>query len=391
MPHDPHRVYAIGGSMGGAFAFFLAWHHPDRIAGALAIIPKICLGYRPDVYVGLRESLDRMWGSPDLDLPSTTGARVFQWMDGREQARISRHRGSAPILGFCGIYDTSVGWGEKVAYFQALEAYNAGGAWFWDERDHYAPLDQAMWAPMTTGRALYKYRSDQSYPAFSHCSTDDDPGNGDPATADPIGQINGSVDWDENSIEDGYLNWAITLSTRALVTKEGIIGAPAALTVDVTPRRVQHFILAQQVPYRYEVSRPSDGALLQSGTISADQDAVLTIPQVRVLETGVRVSLFPISIAGVRPEQSARHQPHLALSRNPVQEEASLTVEWPAEGDGVVELFDTQGRRVRTEFEGSAKGITERTFRTRGLAPGLYVLSARQGSARSTRRVTVVR
>src|ERR1041385_1309373 len=34
MPHDPNRVYAMGVSMGGSFAFFLAWHHPDLIAGA---------------------------------------------------------------------------------------------------------------------------------------------------------------------------------------------------------------------------------------------------------------------------------------------------------------------------------------------------------------------
>ena len=95
MPYDPNRVYAMGVSMGGSFAFFLAWHHPDVIAGALSVVPKICLGYRPDVYLGLRESLDRMWGSPDIDLPTTVGERVFQWMDGREQARIERHRGSA--------------------------------------------------------------------------------------------------------------------------------------------------------------------------------------------------------------------------------------------------------------------------------------------------------
>ena len=390
MPHDKNRVYAMGGSMGGSFAFFLAWHHPDRIAGALAIIPKLCLGYRPDVFVGLRESLDRMWGSPDLDLPSTAGPRTFEWMDGREQARIERHVGSAPLVGFCGINDTSVGWAEKVAYFQALEAYSAGGAWFWDERDHYAPLDQAMWAPMTTGRLLYKFRTDQSYPAFAHCSADNNPGNGDPTTADPIGQINATADWDETSIADDQLRWEITLRTRALTTQEGIIGAPEALTVDVTPRRLQRFIVAQSVSYQYEVRQVTDGAVVQSGTATPDQDAVLTIPQVRVVNAGVRLSVFPTSIAGVQPGASARHVPHLAMSRNPVQDRASLTIEWPGEGDGVVELYDPQGRRVRTEFHGAATGITERTFLAAGLAPGLYVLEARQGSARSTRRVTVI-
>ena len=390
MPYDPHRIYALGGSMGGSFAFFLAWHHPELVAGSLAVIPKLCFGYRPDSYVTLRESLDRMWGSPDLDLPTTAGERVYQWMDGREQARIHRHRGSAPILGTCGTADNVVGWGEKVAYFRTLEALNAGGVWFWDGSTHYTPIEQSTWAPVTTGRMLYKYRNDQSYPAFAHCSTDDSFGNGDPATATPIGQINGTVDWDEYSLQEGYLNWEVTLRTRALITTDGIIAAPPSLTVDVTPRRLQHLVVAQFVPYRYEVRRLSDGVVIQSGLATPDEDAVLTIPQVQVLAAGVRLSVVPSTLTGVTPQVSARNQPHLAISRNPVQDKASLTIDWPGEGDGVVELFDTQGRRVRTEFHGAVKGVTERTFRATDLASGLYVLSARQGSAKAMRRVTVV-
>ena len=390
MPHDPNRVYAMGVSMGGSFAFFLAWHHPDRIAGALAVIPKICLGYRPDVYPGLRESLDRMWGSPDIDLPTTVGERVFQWMDGREQARIERHRGAAPLVAFCGLNDNVTGWSEKVAYFQAMQSQNAGGEWFWDERDHYTAHDQTEWFPMMGSRQLYKYRSDRSYPAFTNCSSNSNFGNGDPATADPIGNINGSVDWDENTVDEMWLRWNVTVRTRSLITADGLIGAPESLVVDVTPRRLQRFIVAERVAYRFEVRRLADGVLTQSGLVTPDGDAVLTIPRVKVFNSGVRLSLFPNSTAGVTPEAAAGRRPFVALSRNPVQGKASLTIEWPGEGDGLVELFDMQGRRVRTEFQGLAKGITERTFRTDGLAPGLYLVSARQGASTSIRRVTVL-
>ena len=390
IPHDPNRVYAMGVSMGGSFAFFMGWHHPDRIAGTLSVLPKVCMGYRPDVYPSLRESLDRMWGSPDIDLPSTAGARVFQWMDGREQARIERHRGSAPMVAFCGINDNVVGWSEKVAYFQSMQANNAGGTWFWDERDHFTAHDQTEWYPMMAGRLLYKYRVDQSYPAFTNCSTNSNFGTGDPTTADPIGQINGLVDWDETATTDSQLRWEVTLRTRSVATLDGIIGAPASLAVDVTPRRLQSFIVAQQVLYRFEVRRQSDGVLIQSGTATPDQDAVLTLPQVTVLDGGVKLAVFPSTTAGVHPGASARLVPHLAMSRNPVQDKASLTIEWPGEGDAVVELYDMQGRRVRTEFSGTAQGLTERTFRTTGLAPGLYVLSAQQGTAKAVRRVTVI-
>jgi hypothetical protein len=391
MPHDPTRVYAMGASMGGSFAFFLAWHHPDLIAGALSVIPKICLGYRPDVFPGLRESLDRMWGSPDIDLPTTVGERVFQWMDGREQARIERHRGSAPVIAFCGLNDDVTGWSEKVAYFQAMRTHNAGGQWFWDERDHYQPMSQTAWYPMMVARQLYKFRSDRSYPAFTNCSSDGNFGNGDPATADPIGNINGSVDWDENTLSELSLRWDVTLRTRGLTTQDGVIGAPESLVVDVTPRRLQRFIVAEQVAYHFEVRRLSDGAIVQAGVATPDGDAVLTIPQIKVFNSGVRLSVFPTSTAGVSPQVAATHRPYVTLSRNPVQGKASLTVEWPGTGDASVELFDMQGRRVRTEFHGVAQGIIERTFRTEGLAPGVYLVSARQGTSSTVHRVTVLR
>jgi dienelactone hydrolase len=391
MPHDPDRVYAMGASMGGSFAFFLAWHHPDRIAGSLAVIPKLCLAYRPDVYPALRESLDRMWGSPDLDLPSTVGLRVFQWMDGREQARIHRRRGSAPIVGFCGLNDGVVGWAEKVAYFEAMERERSGGTWFWDERRHFSPHEESAWFPMMGATQLYKFRRNQSYPAFSDASSNDHYGDGDPATADPIGSINGALDWDPASITDEPLRWEIVLQTRGLTTQDGVLGAPDVVDVDVTPRRLQQFIVAQRVDYRWEVRRLSDGDVLQSGIATPDEDAILTLPRVQVRHEGVRLTVAPTSVAGVTPDLDARRQPHLALSQNPVRGRASLTVQWPTEGDGRVELYDMQGRLVRTEFQGAvAERLTERTFRTEGLAPGLYVLSARQGAARSTRRVTVL-
>ncbi|MEQ1832211.1 MAG: alpha/beta hydrolase-fold protein [Candidatus Eisenbacteria bacterium] len=390
MPHDPQRVYAMGVSMGGSFAFFLAWHHPDRIAGALSVIPKICLAYRPDVFPELRTSLDRLWGSPDLDLPTTAGERVFQWMDGREQARIERHRGSAPIVGFAGLNDNVVGWGEKVAYFESMEANRAGGSWFWDQRGHYTPHEQTEWFPMMATRQLYKYRIDRSYPAFSNCSTNSDPGTGDPVTADPIGNINGAVDWIEDSVGDEWLRWDISLRTRPLVTQDGVLGAPESLLVDVTPRRLQRFLVAERVAYLYEVRRTSDEALVQSGIVTPDNDAVITVPQVKVFAQGTRLTLMPTTTTGVDPSTAGLRRPHLSLSRNPVQGKASLVIAWPGEGDASVDLFDMQGRVVRHEFAGVARGHLERTFRTDGLAPGVYMITARQGSTRSTKRVTVL-
>src|SRR4029077_12156652 len=214
-----------------------------------------------------------------------------------------------------------------------MQAQNAGGTWYWDDRGHYTPQDQTEWFPMMAAKQLYKYRIDQSYPAFSNCSTNSRIGTGDPATADPIGQINALVDWDEKTSVDSQLRWEVTLTTRGATTRDGVIGAPAALDVDVTPRRLQTFIVALNVSYRFEVRRSSDGTLLQSGVASPDPDAVLTLPQIHVVAGGVRLAVFPSNAtAGVLPGAQAVRVPHLAMSRNPVSDKASLTIEWPGQG-----------------------------------------------------------
>ena len=92
---------------------------------------------------------------------------------------------------------------------------------------------------MTSGQQLYKYRSDQSYPAFAHCSSDANFGTGDPATADTVGQLNAMVDYDETTLADNFLDWSVTLRTRSVSTQTTTFPAPASLTVDVSPRRVQ--------------------------------------------------------------------------------------------------------------------------------------------------------
>ena len=107
------------------------------------------------------------------------------------------------------------------------------------------------------------------------------------------------------------------------------------------------FIVARFVPYRYEVRRVADGQLVQSGQATPDEDAVITIPQVQVSDGGVRLLIVPTTVTGVTPDQAARRQPHLAMSRNPVQEKASLTIEWPGEGDGTVTRFVQAPRDLR--------------------------------------------
>lgn len=83
--------------------------------------------------------------------------------------------------------------------------------------------------------------------------------------------------------------------------------------------------------------------------------------------------------------------PRVALSANPVRTGSRLQIEWPGEGPASIDLLDLAGRRVRSLYDAPARGATSLTLDASGLAPGVYMVQARQGGTRNSARVVVVR
>lgn len=388
--HDQKRVYAMGGSMGGSFASFLAWHHPDRIAAAMAFVPKVCFGFTPDSYPNLRVSFDRLWGTLNTNLPTTNGFGIFDWMDGRFMARELYRRGASPVMGFVGRNDVVVGWPEKVAFFQAMNQNRMGGTWYWDARSHYDGSNTADWWPVQRDwQQLYRYSLDKSYPALSNCTANQDPGDGTTATGDATGSVNGAILWDDDVLDEPA-RYEITLRTRSLQTLSGTIEAPALAHVDVTPRRLQQFLVTTRVGYHFDAYDQDTHALVASGDLQADSLAILTVPQVPVTPAGTRIIIQPLTIAGVGPSGPLK-RPVIALASNPVRSRTAVRFAWPGSGRVQVELFDAAGRRMRSIYEGDSQNAGELVLATNDLAPGVYLLSARQGAAHGVERVVVVR
>lgn len=386
---DPSRVYAMGSSMGGSFAFFLAWHHPERIAAALANIPKACASYVGDTQPSITSSFERMWSPISVDLQLADGTPVYDWMDGRYLAEHFEARGAAPVFGFVGKNDHVVGWEEKIPLFQALEAHRAGGAWYWDQRTHFDNQNLTAWSPVQTDwQRLYRYRLDLSYPALSNCSVNSDPGDGDPAVGDSVGTINGFVDWDDQILDEHQL-WQCVLRPRSPLTTSGPLVPVGAITVDVTPRRLQKFIVSSRTSYRYTVTDATSGELVTSGNLEADSLFLLTVPAVPVRAGGSRITIEPLSSLAVGDATPPR-APRLALAANPVRGATSMQVEWPADGEARVEIVDLAGRRVRTLFSAAARGASTVRLDPAGLAPGVYLLHARQGGTSASGRVVIV-
>ncbi len=388
LPVDAQRIYTSGGSMGASFGVFLAAHDPERVAAVWGTVPRADLSFVPDPSGFPRAAFNRMWGDvAATNLPTDEGMPVYDRLNARHLAALNAARGVAPMVMFSGRQDIVVGWNEKPPWFAAMQTHRQGGYFFWDNRPHGgAP---GAWSPMEDARYLYRFRRDRSFPALSRCSADHDPGDGDPASGDSVGTINGFVEWD-TTIVDQPTKWQVTLSLRSLATRWNTFAAPESCTADITPRRLQRFIVTPGSVYAYRVELASDGAIIQAGVLAPDSLGLLTVPAARIHRTGTRVVIEPLETAAVDPG-SIGFGPRIQLSRHPVRDFAMVAAVWPGRGPASLELMDVAGRRVRRLWNSpAAHGSVEVRLDGRGLGGGVYFLVARQGGTIVSRRVVVL-
>jgi hypothetical protein len=238
---------------------------------------------------------------------------------------------------------------------------------------------------------LYRFRSTLSFPAFSNCSIDNVVGDGTAASGDSLGTINGYLDWDP-AVSDSTPGWAVTLKTRDLNTLWGLLDAPALLTVDVTPRRLQRFHPAPGAPIPWAATRLPGNQVLASGIVNADALGLVTIPGVPVYITGTRLALGSLTSPLGAPPAPRDGGPLTLAIADPAGARARLSVHWPAGGPARVELFDTAGRRVKMLLDAAVSaGAWTADADLAALAPGVYLVRAAQLGHAVTRRLVRLR
>ncbi|MBI5836447.1 MAG: hypothetical protein HZB25_04295 [Candidatus Eisenbacteria bacterium] len=392
LPVDLLRTYVMGISMGGSCALFLGWERPDLVAAAWAVLPKV--DFSTFEWAGFlwQGQLSAQWGSRDTDLLGTDGLHVYDrlnsaWMAARHEAP-----GTPPVFTFSGKLDYYVGWTEKIAYYRSMGTHRQGGTFFWDWRGHTLNAT-AYWSPMQNARYLYRFRTDLSFPAISMCSADGNPGNGRFYNGDSTGTINGFAEWD-TAIVDSATRWEVVLRPRDLVSFKGPVPAPDSFTVNVTPRRLQRFVIAPGMVFRYTESRVSDGVVTATGMTRADTLGLVTLYGAMVRRGGTRLTLEPSNAAAEVGSGGAadRRRIRIAPFPNPLRGRAALEVTWPTAGAARVDVISVDGRTVRTLANGRAAAGGERvTMDANGLAPGVYWLAARQGAESAARKLVIIR
>lgn len=252
---DRQRVSVTGGSMGAWGSLAFGMRHPELFASVYPNRPRTRQKGLPSL-VDQREL-------PEERLMPDGKTDYYERMD--TVRHVSEHHEDLPFLGWCcGRHDGFASWQEQIDLVKAMTAARHGFAFAWNNGDHSSgakPMEQVVrYYPAD------KFARNQSYPAFSNSSIDDNLGNGDPADGDLEGGINLGFDWSDIVDEKG--GWSIKL-TNALCQKP--------MTVNVTPRRAQQFHPAAGERCLWSDNHGGKGEIV------ADEHGLVTIPKVRLL------------------------------------------------------------------------------------------------------------
>ena len=289
LPVDTTRTYMFGWSAGAFGALFSSLVIPSRIAAIAVVAPQsdISTTFYPSDYKRL--------GTTQSNLMTNDGLRRNDRLNANFLARINRLNSFPILFTFCGKNDEAVGWLEKIPFYDTLSFHRHGGFHFWSMTDHLEVFYNSPWQPTFPNFKFFtRYRTNLSYPAFSNCSINNNPGNGTPSNGDPIGSNNGHLDWNDN-IVDITDRWEITLKLKNLLTTFGSDISPDSATTDVTLRRLQNFLVPTGSLVTWENRR--NDILVQHGSFAYDGD-LITLPAVKVYKDSSRliVTHSPVSV-----------------------------------------------------------------------------------------------
>jgi hypothetical protein len=298
VPIDTTRIYLKGTSANGFGALLTANLQPEKVAAVYSMVEPNTTGAASDI-------TKQMWGASSSKLKTD----VLKWntpdtlaftdlKDQQSMVSYNELRSMPVIYDVHGKKDKTIIWSANmIEWLDSLEANHIGGTWYWDQRTH--TQDNKDFTSDETRPDFYRFATNISYPAFSNCSINQDPGNGNPANGDAYGAINGYLDWHDNNISDIECNYTIHLFIKDFYVG-GVLDPQQYSTckTDITFRRLQKFQPASGATIRWSNSDEVTGAKLQNGSFTYN-GGLISIPNLTVNKTGTCVKLF-IKNCGLR-------------------------------------------------------------------------------------------
>ena len=303
---DLTRTFAAGSSMGGSGSPMFAIRFPERIAWAVSWVGV----HVPAKSPRFKGSYERVYGKPEYGVLHETGVPVWDYYNDAWYLRRFPGKETGFVSFANGKNDNGIGWPQAVEFLQALQDTKRPHLFVWGLGGH---LQRAR-MPMNGRERIMPIdiRTDQSLPAFTHCSLDSDPGTGapkspariarekgeierhnkthkrrrhlDPYDGDPSGQINAYLYWETNDVVDEKGRWEMTVALFS--------SAPAEqCTVALTPRRCQKFRPNAGGAFTWTNTSLGSHQQVQRGQAIADEHGLITLDRTIVSKGKNRIRI----------------------------------------------------------------------------------------------------
>jgi hypothetical protein len=335
-----------------------------------------------------------MWGHEDstnllTDIPTISGVipyyKIYDLTNMNNMLNVNKDLSLPFLQTINGKEDDNTCWEEKVGIFNSVQQYNCGGAFFWDLRSHGGGSDDNLWPPISNDGML-RYKTNLTYPAFSNCSLDGNPGDTDNPNppyydGDDVGSLHGSLDWVDYKMIDAVDVWEVTLFIgQDTMNDLSLIPAtlPPFATCNVTIRRAQNF---KGFPPATKLcwSNYHDGQMVQSGNLKQKYKGTkpksLTIKGVKVYAdtSRFRVELCnPLKLIG-NPVPANSNE--ALIYPNPFNDHLTLNIILETASEVEVEVFNMLGElMMKKDFGVLENGQQFIGFDTGALGSGIYLL-----------------
>ncbi|MBA2406594.1 MAG: hypothetical protein H0V65_01180 [Chitinophagales bacterium] len=382
LPIDKSRVYLKGTSSTGFGALVTAMLYPNEIAAVYALVEPMMI--KP---TGSKSTLYKlMWGNTSDDLlsdaldPTTLEPLpAYTILDIRKMVDVNENINMPLIFDVHGKKDKTVPWSTTmITWFDSLNLNRVGGVFSWDQRTHSGSGKNFL--TEETIPNFYRYQTTKSYPAFSNCSINQNPGIGTSTSGDPYGAYNGYLDWDDQ-ITDEECEYSVNVFVKNYYVGGVLISDQySTCKTDISFRRLQNFHPAVGATIAWK-NYNSSNEIIQSGSFVFKGD-LMTITNLTVNKSSNKIEL-KISNCQRNTDVVATSNEHVYFT--PSFGGYTVHADVSEDGEVLVNMFDLLGKNLYHKQVMMTKGMNTLEIASEG--HGMYLVELKGKSFSSVNKL----
>ena len=274
---DLNRTFTAGSSMGGSGSLMFAIRNSEKVAWSNSWVGV----HNPSNSPNFTSSYAQMYGPLEYDVLFEDGTKVWDYFNDIWFLNNNRDKDMGFLTFSNGKNDSAIGWEQAVNFYKALQETRQPHLFVWGQAGH----SQRSVMPLTGEQQIMELdiRLDQTLPAFTQCSLDDNPGNGNQADGDESGQINRYLFWETDNIVDTQSDWKMIVALTSSAPDNTCF-------VNITPRRCQQFSPSPGSFINWKAEDLGSG-IIQEGTVQVDQWGLITLESIKVSKNKVKINI----------------------------------------------------------------------------------------------------